>query len=143
MKAKGVLARFWGEAVSTAVYLLNRSPMKSVTGKTPYEACHEHKPNVSYLHVFGCVAHVKVTKPHLAKLDDRSTLMVLLGYEPGSAEYYIYDPQATECMSHMMLCLMKVHSGTRRRQEARLMVPPSMLSLATPSGALLIKCIQA
>lgn len=43
MKAKGVPARFWGEVVPTAAYLLNRSPMKSVNGKIPYEAWHEHK----------------------------------------------------------------------------------------------------
>jgi hypothetical protein len=92
MKAKGVPARFWGEAVTTAVYLLNRSPTKSVHGKTPFEVWHGYKPDVSYLHVFGCVAHVKLTKPHLAKLDDRSTPMVLFGYEPGSAAYRVYDP---------------------------------------------------
>ena len=34
----GMLGRFWGEAVMTAVYLLNRSPTRSLNGKTPYEA---------------------------------------------------------------------------------------------------------
>jgi hypothetical protein len=28
---------FWGEAVATAVYLLNRAPTKAVNGMTPYE----------------------------------------------------------------------------------------------------------
>jgi hypothetical protein len=92
LKAMGVPARFWGEAVSTAVYLLNRSPTKSVDGKTPFEVWYGYKPDVSYLRVFGCIAHVKVTKPHLSKLVDRSTLMVFLGYEPGSAAYRVFDP---------------------------------------------------
>jgi hypothetical protein len=78
--------------VTTAVYLLNRSPTKSVHDKTPFKVWHGYKPDVSYLHVFGCVTHVKVTKPHLAKLDDRSTPMVLFGNEPGSAAYRVYDP---------------------------------------------------
>jgi hypothetical protein len=30
MKVKGLLGYFWGEAITTAVYLLNRSPMRSV-----------------------------------------------------------------------------------------------------------------
>jgi transposase InsO family protein len=38
LKAKGVPTKFWGEAVTTAVYLLNCGTMKSVAGKMPYEA---------------------------------------------------------------------------------------------------------
>lgn len=104
LKSKGVPARFWGEAVSTAVYLLNQSTMKSINGKTPYEAWHEHKPNVSYLCIFGCMVHVKVMKPHWAKLDDRSTPMVLFGYEPKSVVYRVYDPAGNHVhVTHDML----------------------------------------
>jgi IS30 family transposase len=34
---------FWGEAVVTSVYILNRSPTKALNGMTPYEAWHGHK----------------------------------------------------------------------------------------------------
>ena len=37
-------ARFWAEAVSTAVYLLNRSPTKAPNDITPFEAWHGRKP---------------------------------------------------------------------------------------------------
>jgi len=33
LKAMKVPAKFWGEAVLTAVYVLNRSPTKSLPGK--------------------------------------------------------------------------------------------------------------
>jgi hypothetical protein len=36
---------------------------------------------------------VKNTKPFLGKLEDRSTPMVLLGYEEGSKAYRLYDPK--------------------------------------------------
>jgi hypothetical protein len=94
LKTRNVPARFWGEAVTTAVYLLNRGTTKSVAGKTPFEAWHGRRPSVQHLRVFGCVAHVKVTRPNLKKLVDRSIPMVLLGYEPGSAAYRVYDPAA-------------------------------------------------
>jgi hypothetical protein len=38
LKQRGMPTEFWGEAVMTAVHLHNRSPTKSLEGKTPYEA---------------------------------------------------------------------------------------------------------
>ena len=38
MKARGMPAKFWGEAVTTAVFILNRAPTKALTGKTSFEA---------------------------------------------------------------------------------------------------------
>ena len=38
LKVKNLPHCFWGEAVNTAVYLLNRAPTKILEGKTPYEA---------------------------------------------------------------------------------------------------------
>jgi hypothetical protein len=92
LKARGVPSRFWGEAVTTAVYILNRSYTRSVDNKTPYEVWHGKKPNLHYLRVFGCVAHVKTARPQLKKLDDRSTPMVFMGYDVGSKAYKLYDP---------------------------------------------------
>ena len=55
---RGMLAVYLGEAMMTAVHLLNRSPTKTLDGKTPYEAWHGHKLAVGYLRVFGCLAFV-------------------------------------------------------------------------------------
>jgi hypothetical protein len=92
MKAKGLPGVFWGEAVNTTVYILNRSPTRSLDGKTPYEAWHGERPVVSYFHTFGCVVHVKNMKPNLKKLEDRSTPMIFVGYEAGSKAYRVYNP---------------------------------------------------
>ena len=78
----------------TAVYVLNHSFTRSVDGMTPYEAWHGRKPDVEHLRVFGCIAHVKITRPGLKKLDDRSVKMVFLGYEHGSKAYRLFDPVA-------------------------------------------------
>jgi hypothetical protein len=92
LKGTSMPARFWGEAVTTAVFVLNRSFTRSVEGRTPYEAWYGVKPDVKYLRVFGCRAHAKVTKPNLKKLDDRRQPMVMLGYEPGGKAYRLFDP---------------------------------------------------
>ena len=59
---------------------------------TPYEAWCGYKPNVSYLRTFGCIAHVKTVTRHVGKLTDRSTPMIMIGYERGSKAYRAYDP---------------------------------------------------
>jgi IS30 family transposase len=81
LKSKNLPNTFWGEAVATAVYLLNRAPTKSVPDRTPYEAFYGRKPKVAHLRTFGCIGHVKIATPHLTKLEDRSTKMVFIGYE--------------------------------------------------------------
>uniref|UniRef100_A0ACD5ZX98 Uncharacterized protein n=1 Tax=Avena sativa TaxID=4498 RepID=A0ACD5ZX98_AVESA len=97
LKAKRVPNIFWGEAVLTAVFILNRCFTRSVDGMTPYEAWHGKSPDVRFLRVFGCVGHIKVACPHLQKLDDRSTPMVFIGYETGSKAYRMYDP-VSKCL---------------------------------------------
>ena len=53
LKAKEIPKIFWGEAVSTVVYILNRCSTKKIVEKTPYEAWTGMKPNISHLRDFG------------------------------------------------------------------------------------------
>jgi hypothetical protein len=92
LTAKGLLGEFWGEAVTTAVYLLNRSSSKGVGGKTPYELWTGSVPAVQHLRTFGSVVHMKVMATNLRKLDDKSKHTIFVGYEPGSKAYLVYDP---------------------------------------------------
>ncbi|CAA7401797.1 unnamed protein product [Spirodela intermedia] len=92
LKAKGLPGWFWGEAVATAVYILNRCPTKSVDGMTPFEVWHGKKPAVHHLKVFGCITYVLNTIPHLKKLEDRGRKMIFISYEYGSKAYQTYDP---------------------------------------------------
>ena len=72
--------RFWGEALSTAVYLRNRSPTKAVEGKTPFEALYGKKPNVEHLRAFGCASYPLIMKDERKKLDPVAKRCVLVGY---------------------------------------------------------------
>lgn len=92
MKGKGLPGMFWGEAVSTAVFILNRSLTRSLEGKTPFEAWYGKRPAVSFLRTFGCIAHVRDTRPHLKKLEDRSHPMIFVRYEAGSKAYRVFNP---------------------------------------------------
>jgi hypothetical protein len=64
-----------------AMFILNRSPTRSVEGKTPFEVWHGRKPPVHFFRTFGCVVHVKAGSKYLTKLEDQSKPMVFIGYE--------------------------------------------------------------
>jgi hypothetical protein len=87
--------RILGEAVVIAVYVQNRLPMKSLTGRTPYEAWHGQKPAVNHLCMFGCRAFVKQLS-HVDKLTDRSHAGVFIGYAEGVKAYRIFDLAARQ-----------------------------------------------
>ena len=84
--------KFWGEALSTAAYLHNRSPTKAVKGMTPYEAWTGEKPKVDHLRIFGCQAFVHVPKDERKKLDSKSKKCILMGYGTTTKGYRLYDP---------------------------------------------------
>jgi hypothetical protein len=98
LKAKRLPGYFWGEAVSSAVHILNRSPTRALAGKTPFEAWYGERPHVHYLRTFGCIEYVKNTRPHLKKLDDRSSKKIFVGYESGSKAWRFYSPD-TGCVT--------------------------------------------
>ena len=82
---------YWAEAVSTAVYLKNRSPTKAVQGMTPFEAWHGKKPSVDNLRVFGCDAYAHIPKEERGKCDKKARKCVLLGYGAETKGYRLYE----------------------------------------------------
>ena len=51
--------KFWGEAVLTAAYLINRIPTSIHKGCSPYETLHGVPPDYKQLRAFGsaCYTH--------------------------------------------------------------------------------------
>jgi hypothetical protein len=72
--------------------------MKSLDGKTPFEAWFGRRPGVKHLRVFGCTAYAKKLGPGLTKLADRAIPGIFLGYEIGAKGYRIYDPKKDRLM---------------------------------------------
>ena len=55
LKEKNLPSKFWGEIVSTAVYILNKSPTKKLKDKVSEEVWTQRKPTVKHVRVFGVV----------------------------------------------------------------------------------------
>jgi hypothetical protein len=56
----GLSKMFWDNALAAFVHVGNCCPTSAVPDVTPYELWHGHKPDVSNLRVWGCLAYVHV-----------------------------------------------------------------------------------
>lgn len=82
---------YWAEALSTAVYVRNRSPTIVLGDKTPYEALNYRKPNVKHFKIFGCEAFAHIPADERSKLDPKSKKCIFLGYSNVTKGYRLYD----------------------------------------------------
>jgi hypothetical protein len=87
MSQTDLLLSFWGYALETAAYTINRVPTKSVE-RTPYEIWTGKHPELSFLKIWGCEAYVK----HLMsdKLTPKSGKCFFVGYPRETKEYCFY-----------------------------------------------------
>ncbi|KAK8652067.1 hypothetical protein V6N13_061091 [Hibiscus sabdariffa] len=79
---------FWGYALETAAFTLNRVPSKSVQ-KTPHEMWTGRRPNMSFMRVSGCQAYVKHQMS--TKLEPKSQKCTFVGYPKETKGYYFYN----------------------------------------------------
>ncbi|CAL2268732.1 unnamed protein product [Prunus armeniaca] len=85
---------YWGEAVLTAAYLINRMPSQVLKFQTPLQvftaACSPSIVNHLPPRVFGCISFVHLH--HSGKLDPHSLKCIFLGYSATQKGYKCYHP---------------------------------------------------
>ncbi|PKU68147.1 Retrovirus-related Pol polyprotein from transposon TNT 1-94 [Dendrobium catenatum] len=71
---------YWPDAVSTAVYLINRLPPITLNNLSPFETLHKQKPDYGHLNIFGCECFPLM--PHHArhKLQPKALPHIFIGY---------------------------------------------------------------
>nr|KYP66486.1 Retrovirus-related Pol polyprotein from transposon TNT 1-94 [Cajanus cajan] len=84
---------FWGEAVQTAVYLINRLPSVPLGFDIPERVWAGKEVSYSHLKVFGCKAFMHVPKEQRSKLDDKAIPCVFVGYGNEEFGYKLWDPE--------------------------------------------------
>ena len=87
---------YWGEALTSAAYLINRVPSSTINFKTPFQTLTDAvvAPAVSNLtpHVFGCVVFVHLHKHQRTKLTPQALRCVFVGYATHQKGYRCYHP---------------------------------------------------
>ena len=112
--------RFWAEALSTAAYLLNQSPTKTLDGKTPFQAWYGKKPNVNHLRVFGCFAYIHIPKDERKKLDPKAKKCTFLGYGTSRKGYRLYDWKTSSIIHSRDVVFNELSRGYEGAKEKQL-----------------------
>ena len=68
MSEKNMPHCYWAKAVSTDVYIMNRTPTIAVHDVMPEEKFFGRKPNLTHFKFFGCIAYVHVPDELRTKL---------------------------------------------------------------------------
>ena len=92
MKEKHLSNEYWGDVVTCLVYILNRSPTKTVKDRVPRQAWSGKCSSISHLRIFGCVAYAHVPEEMRRNLDEKSKKCIFVGYSVESKAYRLYNP---------------------------------------------------
>ena len=85
---------FWGDAVLTVCYLINRMPSFVLHDQIPHSLLFPDQP-LYFLppRVFGCPCFVHILTPGQDKLSAKATKCIFLGYSQLQKGYHCYSPQ--------------------------------------------------
>jgi hypothetical protein len=141
---------FWGYALETVAFTVNRVPTKSVE-RTPYEIWTGKHPRLSFLNVWGSEAYVKRLMSD--KLTPKSDKGFFVGYPRETKGYYFYNKAKSKVfIAHNGVFMYKefiskgvsgskvqleeiqetpenVSAPTDRIQEVQYVVPPDVEAL--------------
>jgi transposase InsO family protein len=84
-------SKFWVEALSTAVYLINKLPSQVLNFNYPYYHLYHQHPSYLNLHTFGCVCFIHLPSHEHHKLYAQSVKWAFMGYNISHKGYICYD----------------------------------------------------
>jgi hypothetical protein len=94
--AMQVPKRFWGDAILTATFLINRMPSRVLQFKTPLHTLSQYHSLTSLLNippkVFGCICYIHVYQHQRGKMDPRARKCLFVGYSATQKGYKCYHP---------------------------------------------------
>ena len=74
---------FWGDTITLACFLVNRSPYYQLDERLPEEAWTSKKVELGHLKVFSCSVYTHMEAVERNKEDPKSKKMFFIGYPQG------------------------------------------------------------
>jgi hypothetical protein len=133
MQAASVPRFLWAEAISTATYLLNRSPTHSSPNTTSEGTYTKHRPNLSNIRIFGSKTYVHIHKDHRDKLASTAIEGILLGIDSEKKAYRCYIPSQRQVIisRDVRIDESQFSSQTLSSSSAPLLDSPSHVSASS------------
>ncbi|KAL0793897.1 hypothetical protein Bca101_065274 [Brassica carinata] len=95
LSESGLEKKFWAEAASTSVYVINRLPSSAIDFKIPEAMWTSALPDLSGLRRFGCVVYVHSDE---GKLNPRSKKGIFTGYPDGVKGFRVWLLDEERCV---------------------------------------------
>jgi hypothetical protein len=103
--------RFWGDAILTAAFLINRMPSRVLQFKTPLHTLSQHHSLPSLLNippkVFGCTCYIHVHQHQRGKMDTRAHKCLFVGYSATQKGYKCYHPHSGKLFVSMNVTFLE------------------------------------
>ncbi|XP_074304193.1 uncharacterized protein LOC141638914 [Silene latifolia] len=90
-------AKFWGDCILAATYLINKMPTIVLDWQTPYEVLFSQKPKYEELRVFGCLCYASIPLGQSDKFAAKAKKCIMIGYPFGKKGYKVYDLETHKC----------------------------------------------
>ena len=85
--------RLWAELVNTAAYIINRTGVSAVEGRSTFELWFGKKPSIKHLKVIGTTCYAHIPEQKRKKLDKKALKCVLIGYN-GDDSYRLWHQES-------------------------------------------------
>nr|GEZ34487.1 hypothetical protein [Tanacetum cinerariifolium] len=89
---------FWAEAIATAYFTQNRSPVIPRHEKTPYHIINNCKPLVKFFHIFSYLCYIVRDGKNLDKMKEKGDECIFVGYSTPSRAYKVFNKRSIVIM---------------------------------------------
>jgi hypothetical protein len=127
--------RFWAKALSTAMFIHNHVPSKSVNNQALYKHLHSHTPDISKLQPFSCHTFILTPAQLHNKLQPHSHDAIYLGPSVKGTHHHLWV-SASNTVTESHNIIFRAAQPTTASPLSILWIPKPKMTMAAKMAAL-------